>query len=179
MKHSVDKLNQLSRKARRVPYAICVFAALVMVGQPAIALSEEKASDSPPPSDAKEAVAFEYILEDREDPFVPFITERATTSDVNMDEIIEPETKLTGMQLFEPGQLNLVALLKMGGEDFAMVEDFTGKGYMISEGTKIGKRGIVKDIVTNQVIIEETAQTRAGKKIVSKTVMVLKKEGEE
>lgn len=122
---------------------------------------------------------FEYLIQNRKDPFLPFITEKATTSDINMDEIVDTQIELTGMQLFEPGQLNLVALMKRGDEDFAMVEDFTGKGYVISKGTKIGKRGVVKEIAPNKVVIEETAQTRAGQKIVTNTVMVLKKEGEE
>ena len=84
-----------------------------------------------------------------------------------------------GMQLFEPGQLTLVALLQKGTEDIAMVEDFTGKGYVLTEGIKIGRRGVVKDIAPNSVLIEETAETRAGKKIVTEVVMILKKEGEE
>ncbi len=96
-----------------------------------------------------------------------------------MDEIIEKNIPLAGMQLFEPGQLTLVALLKSGQEDMAMVQDFTGKGYMLTEGIKIGRRGVVKDITSKTVIIEETAETRAGKKIITEVVMLLKKEGEE
>jgi type IV pilus assembly protein PilP len=123
---------------------------------------------------------FEYRVNNRKDPFVPFITEKATTTtDADMTEIIDVTGQLTGMQLFEPGQLNLVALMKSGTEDLAMVEDFTGKGYVINKGTKIGKRGVVIEIAPNKVVIEETAQTRAGQKIVTNTVMVLKKEGEE
>jgi len=122
---------------------------------------------------------FEYIMENRKDPFVPFISTKSTTNEVEKDEIVEKKVQLTGMQLFEPGQLNLVGLLKSGTGQFAMVEDFTGKGYIIAVGTKIGRRGIVTDIAPNRVIIEETAETRSGRKIVTKTVMVLKKEGEE
>ncbi|MFV0438415.1 MAG: pilus assembly protein PilP [Desulfopila sp.] len=124
---------------------------------------------------------FTYIIGTRKDPFMPFITEKATTTaEVNMNEIIDVDAaKLTGMQLFEAGQLTLVALMKSGSRDFAMVQDFTGKGYVINKGTKIGKRGVVVDITSNKVVIEETAQTRAGQKIVTNTVMVLKKEGEE
>jgi type IV pilus assembly protein PilP len=59
-----------------------------------------------------------------------------------------------------------------------MVEDFTGKGYILLEGTKIGRRGVVKNIASNAVTIEETAITRAGKEIVTQVVMTLKKEGE-
>jgi len=132
----------------------------------------QEAGTSPP-------ATFEYVLENREDPFVPFITEKAATSQVDMNEIVDVENTLTGMQLFEPGQLNLVALMKSGTENIAMVEDFTGKGYILTEGTLIGRRGVVKDIALNKVLIEETAYTRAGKKIVTEVVMLLKKEGEE
>ena len=122
---------------------------------------------------------FEYIMENRPDPFVPFLTEKAATSNVDMNEVIDNNEPLSGMQLFEPGQLTLVALMQNGTDDIAMVEDFTGKGYILTEGIKIGRRGVVKDIAPNSVIIEETAETRAGKKIITEVVMILKKEGEE
>jgi len=138
----------------------------------------EPVVQSQPPTAGTNA-PFEYQLENRSDPFVPFITEKAATSSVDMNEIVENNEPLTGMQLFEPGQLTLVALLKKGKEDVAMVEDFTGKGYVLEEGTKIGRRGVVKNIVPNAVIIEETAVTRAGKELITKVVMTLKKEGEE
>lgn len=135
--------------------------------------------DKAQPAAADVSTQFEYVLENRPDPFVPFITEKAATSTVDMNEIVDKSEPLTGMQLFEPGQLTLVALLKKNAEDVAMVEDFTGKGYILLEGTKIGRRGVVKDIAPNAVIIEETAVTRAGKEIVTQVVMTLKKEGEE
>jgi len=134
------------------------------------AVSELQNTSNPP---------YEYQLENRPDPFAPFITEKAAAASVDMNEIVDENGPLTGMQLFEPGQLTLVALLKKDAEDMAMVEDFTGKGYVLTEGTKIGRRGIVKDIAPKSVIIEETAVTRAGKKIITEVVMLLKKEGEE
>ena len=129
-------------------------------------------------SAATNSEVFEYKLENRPDPFVPFITEKAASSNVNMDEIVDRGEPLTGMQLFEPGQLTLVALLKKSGENIAMVQDFTGKGYVLTDGTKIGRRGVVKSFTAQSVIIEETAVTRAGKKTVTEIVMLLKKEGE-
>ena len=137
------------------------------------------AAEQPPPLTPGEESKFAYQLEGRPDPFVPFITEKAATAKVDMNEIVDVNKPLTGMQLFEPGQLTLVALMELGHEDTAMVEDFTGKGYVLTEGTLIGKRGVVKDIQPNKVIIEETAVTRAGKKIITELVMTLKKEGEE
>jgi len=121
---------------------------------------------------------FSYRIEGRPDPFLPFITERSTRNE-DPNEIIEEDRILTGMQLFEPSQLTLVALMGTGNDKFAMVQDFTGKGYIIKEGTKIGRRGVVSEIAPGRVIIEETARTRSGEILTNKIAMVLKKEGEE
>lgn len=121
---------------------------------------------------------FEYKIENRRDPFKPFLVEEKKST-VDMNEIVDFEGELSGMQLFEPGQLTLVAIVKSTQEQFAMVQDFTGKGYIITSGMKIGKRGVITDIVPNRVIIEETAYTRAGKKLTNEIVMNLKQEGEE
>ncbi len=120
---------------------------------------------------------FEYKIEQRLDPFIPFISEKAATANIN--EVIPVSEQLTGMQLFEPGQLNLVAIVMAENKDFAMAEDTTGKGYILNTGMKIGKRGVITAIKANAVTIEETAYTRAGKKLTSTVVMLLKKEGEE
>lgn len=130
------------------------------------------------PASTYSSTPFEYKLENRPDPFVPFISEKAATSSADMDEIVESGEPLTGMQLFEPAQLTLVALIKKGSENMAMVQDSTGKGYVLSEGTLIGRHGIVKNFTPQSVIVEETTMTRAGKKTVNQVVMLLKKEGE-
>ena len=119
---------------------------------------------------------FVYQYENRKDPFMPFVTENATSH--SQDEIIEDGQPLTGMQLFEPGQLTLVGLLNKGSEYFAMVEDSTGKGYTLTKGMKIGRRGVIRNIGPTKVLIEESGITRAGKKLVTSVEMVLKKEGE-
>ncbi len=140
--------------------------------------SEDPEANQAPIEIRKSASTFEYQIEGRPDPFLPFITERASTNE-NPDEIIDRNQTLTGMQLFEPGQLTLVALMVAGSNKYAMVQDFTGKGYVIEEGTKIGRRGVVADIIENKVIIEEQALTRGGRTLTNKIAMVLKKEGEE
>jgi type IV pilus assembly protein PilP len=118
---------------------------------------------------------FAYRIEGRLDPFMPFISDK-NESNLDPNEVIESDEQLTGMQLFEPGQLTLVALVNSQDQKFAMVEDVTGKGYIIKEGTKIGRRGVVRSIIPNKVLIEEIAMTRAGKKLTSDIVMVLRKE---
>lgn len=122
------------------------------------------------------AAIFSYQHEGRPDPFSPFITEKATSS---MNEVVDNKDTLTGMQLFEPGQLKLVAIVLENNAEIAMVEDAAGQGYVIRPGMKIGKKGIVASIGPNEINIEETSITRAGKKLINNIVMQLKKKGEE
>ncbi len=151
---------------------------LLLTSQPsAFALAPEAGNVTLTGNTMNQENSFRYKIEGRPDPFIPFISEKAATA--KMEDVLPVEEHLTGMQLFEPGQLNLVAIIMTGDEEFAMAEDFTGKGYILRPGMLIGKRGIITDIETNQVVIEETAFTRAGKKLTSKVVMLLKKEGEE
>jgi len=131
---------------------------------------------SPSPGDPLSV--FSYQIKGRPDPFSPFISEK-TASTLNMDEIVENEETLTGMQLFEPGQLKLVAIVFEENAELAMVEDSSGQGYALRPGMKIGKKGIITTIDPNQVIIEETSVTRAGHILTNNVVMLLKKKGEE
>jgi type IV pilus assembly protein PilP len=124
------------------------------------------------------ATSFVYQREGRPDPFIPFLSEKVANPS-NMDEIVENAETLSGMQLFEPGQLKLVAIVFAGDGEVAMVEDAAGQGYAIRPGMKIGRKGIITSIASNQVVIEETSVTRAGKQLTNNIVMRLKKEGEE
>lgn len=138
--------------------------------EPSSPLGQENGTDS----------HFEYAIEGRPDPFVPFIKDKVATSILDPNEIIEPDLgRLTGMQLFEPGQLTLVATLFSNKKPMAMVEDVTGKGYIISDGTLIGAIGKVTNITPQEVIITETSRTRAGKELKNTIVMRLKKEGDQ
>lgn len=127
------------------------------------------------------AEKYVYQLEERPDPFVPFITQKAMTSGKQPDpnEIVEEEKILTGMQLFEPGQLTLTAIMLTNQRTIAMVEDVTGMGYVLEEGILIGRRGVVTRIDPGAVIITETTKTRAGKEIFKTITMKLNKEGDE
>lgn len=122
--------------------------------------------------------AFEYQLEGRSDPFMPFLTPKITTN-IDPNEILASGEALTGMQLFEPGQLTLVAIMQISNSYIAMVEDSTGKGYVLKQGIKIGEYGEIVNIDSNRVYIVETKKTRAQKIIQTKIDMVLKTEGEE
>ena len=60
----------------------------------------------------------------------------------------------------------------------AMAQDSSGKGYLLKEGMKIGRTGIIEKITGNTVIIKQTTTTWDQKKLYSRVEMVLRKEGE-
>jgi len=121
---------------------------------------------------------FDYQLEGRPDPFTPFISDKAATQKIGADDIVEEDIELTGMRQFEPGQLTLVAVMYSGNRRLAMVEDVTGKGYILNEGMPIGRRGVVSRIDGEQVTVIETAHTRAGRELETTIVIRLNKEGD-
>ncbi len=117
--------------------------------------------------------SFVYKREGRTDPFIPFV--RPKVAKATIGPTVE---ELTGMRKFEPGQLNLVAIAFTEKEPFAMVQDSTGKGYILRQGIKIGRSGIVDRIVSNIVIIKQTYTSPTGKKRSKILEMALRKEGE-
>jgi type IV pilus assembly protein PilP len=142
--------------------------------------------DEPPPEEEKElsftekmaAILFEeaedafvYKREDRSDPFVPFIQERVTATEVPVEE-------LTGMRKFEPGQLTVVAIVIRHEDRFAMVQAANNQGYIIREGILLGRTGVVETIVPNKVTVKNYTYNLAGDKIYKTVEMLLKKEGE-
>ncbi|NTV12428.1 MAG: hypothetical protein HGA96_00600 [Desulfobulbaceae bacterium] len=118
---------------------------------------------------------FVYQVEERPDPFMPFISDKVAQPDEADSENGE---RLTGMRQFEPGQLNLVAIMFTESNPMAMVEDSSHKGYLIHRGTKIGKTGVVTDIMPNEVIIKQLSYSMDQVKKYSTMEMILRKEGE-
>lgn len=118
---------------------------------------------------------FEYQVEERPDPFMPFISEKIIQS---TESETEGGEKLTGMRQLEPGQLSLAAILFTEVNPMAMVEDSSKKGYVIRRGTRIGKFGIVTDILPNAVIIKQLSYSMSQEKKYTTVEMILRKEGE-
>lgn len=118
---------------------------------------------------------FVYQVEERPDPFMPFISEKIVQSP---DSESESGDRLTGMRQLEPGQLTLTAIIFTEANPMAMVEDSSHKGYVIRRGTRIGKFGIVTDILPNSVIIKQLSYSMNQEKKYTTVEMILRKEGE-
>ncbi len=115
--------------------------------------------------------SFVYQREGRNDPFISFIKEKVVITKTPVEE-------LTGMRMFEPGQLSVVAIVMRTADKFAMVQDSNNQGYIIREGILLGRTGVVEAIVPNKVIVKNYTYNLAGDKIYKTVEMVLNQEGE-
>lgn len=197
------RFNRLAIRYRVGIFATCLFIFLLMYKQPPLAAQEEAQLDVTPqetvaPADSETPVEddsensdvtqalddlleamklgnFVYQVDERPDPFMPFISDKIVQSGETDSESGE---RLTGMRQFEPGQLNLVAIMFTETNPMAMVEDSSHKGYIIHRGTKIGKTGVVTDILPNEVIIKQLSYSMDQAKKYTTMEMILRKEGE-
>ncbi|MFZ5775987.1 MAG: hypothetical protein ACOY3Z_10945 [Thermodesulfobacteriota bacterium] len=113
---------------------------------------------------------FVYQREGRPDPFLPFLSQEILKAGA------KPGSEPMGIQKLEPGQLNLVAIVFGEREAVAMVQDSAGMGYVIRQGTQVGRSGTVKEILANKVLIEQVEQTPAAP--VKRVVEMILREGE-
>ena len=159
---------------------LMLFVVMLVLDSPGRATeSDIIAGDGQAEEEVREVDKFNYQFENRPDPFLPFLSQDSRRDELDDTPIDEDSGKpLTGMQLFEPGQLKLVALFKIGNRNIAMVEDVTGKGYRLDENMPIGRYGIINRINEEQVEITESYTTQTGRKVTKEIVMRLKKEGD-
>jgi len=154
---------------------------ILFAGSPvaaAVADSSQKLEATPQAELAKLlSEPFTYQRENRSNPFMPFVKKQKVAT-VSKKGVKLPEEELTGMQLFEPGQLHLVSIVFADSKSLAMVQDSVGKGYIIREGTKIGRRGVVEKIMANVVVLKQWSLTFSGQKRYKNIEMVLRKEGD-
>ncbi len=182
------KNNRLTDLKVWITAAFCGFFCLTGVGlaqaavdpgpKKPIVAAEKKAPSSEQVLGELLKTYFTYQRENRADPFATFIKKEAPKATIVGQEPVAAEEVFTGMQLFEPGQLRLVSVVFAEDRAFAMVQDSAGKGYIIEKGTKVGRKGIVEDIIPNVVVIKQWSMTFAGKKKYKNIEMVLRKEGE-
>jgi Tfp pilus assembly protein PilP len=150
---------------------------------PPPAKAQNNAAEQPQDDDSEQSWKnrkFEYKLDKkgspRSDPFYPFLSKELAQKNEG-DKLVEVDGKtLTGMQLFEPGQLKLVAVMNTPDGKIAMAEDVTGKGYMLQKDMLIGAYGQIVDIEGGQVVIEETRKTQSGRVLQNEIIMRLNKD---
>ena len=119
-----------------------------------------------------------YDPKERLNPFIPLFrdekNEAATDqSDKSKRKKRVPQTPLERISL---NQLKLAAIIRTTSGNKALVEDNTGKGFIIKNGTYIGlNSGIVTQINASSVIIEEEIENLMGELILQNTEIKLQK----
>jgi Tfp pilus assembly protein PilP len=123
-----------------------------------------KAAETKEP-EKKEEAEYSYNPIGKPDPFKPFI-ELASREGLRK--------AVTPLQRFDISQLKLVAIISTPHGNVALVEDATGKGYVLKKGAWIGKNdGKVTKILKDKVIIEEVYQDIFGQTKTSEISMFL------
>jgi len=120
-----------------------------------------------------------YNPDGKPDPFAPLIKEKPVTLPVKHRKA-DRRKLLTPLEKLELSQLKLVGILRAQSGNKALVEEDSGKGYIIKKGTYIGTHaGRVTDILSDRIIVEEEVEDIYGKISVRKKEIELKPPGEE
>lgn len=93
---------------------------------------------------------FQYNPVGKRDPFRSFVVMRPTEKKYVGAKLLTP------LQRYDLGQLNLVGVIAGPKDRHGLVEDASGKGYVVRVGTYIGKKGgRVIEVGDDELIIEE------------------------
>jgi len=115
-----------------------------------------------------------YNPEGKIDPFAPLFKEGdASGPDKQNKERRIPRTPL---EMVDLGQLKLVAIMHAKSGNKALVEEVSGKGYIVAKGTYMGMNsGRVVKILKDGIIIEEESENIMGKRIIQERELKLQK----
>lgn len=130
-------------------------------------------------------LALGYDPEGRIDPFIPLIknepVKAAKEAEVNAAEaekIKERKKRIpqTPLEKIELSQLRLKAIILAPSGNRALVEESSGKGYILTKGTYIGRnQGVVTGIMKDKVLVEETVESIQGDMVIQEKELKLPK----
>jgi type IV pilus assembly protein PilP len=146
---------------------------------PGVASAPDPVSDLPtaslPPSPPLPGGAI-YDPTGKIDPFAPLFRDTPVAAlgiGKGKREKREPVTPIEKVDL---SQLKLVGIIRSPRGNKAMVEESTGKGYVITEGTYIGNNsGSVAEILRDRIVVQEEIEDIMGKITVQKRELKLPK----
>ncbi|ACN14214.1 PilP [Desulforapulum autotrophicum HRM2] len=111
------------------------------------------------------------------DPFRPLIETQAKPAIPADEGQKKPTRELTPLEKFDLSQIRLVAVVLAESGKVAMVEEASGKGYVIKIGTYIGKDGgAVEQILQDRIVIREMVKDFRGKAVLRIKEMKLHKQ---
>jgi type IV pilus assembly protein PilP len=106
----------------------------------------------------------------------PFVALFSKESEMDLEDDSKPKRPLTPLEKIDISQLKLVAVLLAQSGNRAMVEDATGKPYILTSGTYIGvNSGTVTKILKDRVVIEEKTKDFLGRESANTRELKLQK----
>jgi len=115
-----------------------------------------------------------YNPEGKTDPFAPLFKEGVTSGPEKQNK--ERRIPRTPLEMVDLGQLKLVAIMHAKSGNKALVEEASGKGYIVAKGSYMGiNSGRVVKILKDSIIIEEEAENIMGKRIIQERELKLQK----
>ena len=120
-----------------------------------------------------------YNPEGKLNPFEPLFRKEPESISVKKQKS-KRRTPLTPLEKMDLSQLKLSAILLAPSGSRALVQETSGKGYIVKKGTYIGiNSGKIVEILADQIIVEEEAEDIYGKvSIVKKSLKLQKPPGE-
>ncbi|MBU2520968.1 MAG: pilus assembly protein PilP [Proteobacteria bacterium] len=125
--------------------------------------------------------AYSYKVEGKIDPFASIFRDVASEFADQGDGKKESLIPLTPIEKVDLSQLKLVGIISAPSGNKALVEDASGKGFVIKKGTRIGiNSGRVVEILKTLVVVEEETENILGKtSLVKRELKLQKPPGEE
>ncbi len=120
-----------------------------------------------------------YNSEGKLDPFEPLFQKERVSLAVGKKKI-KRRKALTPLERVNLSQLTLVGIIRAPSGNRALVQESSGKGYVVKKGTYIGANsGKIVQILKDEIIIEEESEDIYGKvSIIKKPLKLQKPPGE-
>jgi type IV pilus assembly protein PilP len=120
-----------------------------------------------------------YNPEGKLDPFEPLFRKENVSLNAEKRKI-KRRTPLTPLEKVNLSQLTLVGIIRAPSGNRALVQEASGKGYIVKKGTYIGTQsGKVEKILEDRIIVEELGEDIYGKSaVITKTLKLQKPPGE-
>jgi type IV pilus assembly protein PilP len=116
-----------------------------------------------------------YVPAGKIDPFAPPFQDKAERPKVE-GKLKRREVPLTPLTRVDLSQLKLTAIILAGRGNKALVEEASGKGYVVAVGTDIGnKAGRVAEILIDRVVVDEEVENITGGYSIKKRELTLQK----
>jgi type IV pilus assembly protein PilP len=120
-----------------------------------------------------------YNPEGKLDPFEPLFKKERVSLNAEKRKI-KRRTPLTPLEKVNLSQLTLVGIIRAPSGNRALVQEASGKGYIVKKGTYIGTQsGKIEQILEDRIIVDEEGEDIYGKvTIIKKTLKLQKPPGE-